>query len=30
MTAPLGYAEEQVPDSELCQFFAARLDPTTP
>ena len=25
-----GYAEEQVPDAELCQFFAARQDPTAP
>ena len=25
-----GYAAEQVPDSELCQFFAARQDPTAP
>ena len=25
-----GYAEEQVPDSELCRFFAARQDPTAP
>ena len=23
-----GYAEEQVPDAELCQFFAARQNPT--
>ena len=23
-----GYAEEQVPDAELCQLFAARQDPT--
>ena len=23
-----GYAEDQVPDAELCQFFAARQDPT--
>ena len=26
----LGYAEEQVLDSELCRFFAARQDPTAP
>ena len=25
-----GYAAEQVPDSELCQFFAAGQDPTAP
>ena len=25
-----GFAEEQVSDSELCQFFAARQDPTAP
>ena len=24
------YAEDQVPDSELCQFFASRQDPTAP
>ena len=24
----LGYAEEQIPDAELCQFFATRQDPT--
>ena len=24
------YSEEQVPDSELCRFFAARQDVTTP